>query len=97
MKILFKWMVGITSIFVALVIYTVVYVFCLTYPAKALGFKPLIDGTIFAPLYWSLFLLVFGATTWLFRYSVMRDAGCFPMKQDEHTLPTRRSPATRLH
>ena len=84
MKVLLKWMIGIASIFVALMIYTVAYVFFLTYPAKALGVKLLVDGTIFSPLYWALLLLVFGGTTWLFRYSVTRTATAFRMKQDEN-------------
>jgi len=97
MKILLKWMIGIASIFVALMIYTVVYVFFLMYPAKALGVKLLVDGTIFSPLYWSLLLLVFGVTTWLFRYSVTRTAGGFRLKQDENQPPTGRSPAPQSH
>jgi hypothetical protein len=76
-------MIGIAGIFVALLIYTVVYVFILTYPAKALGVNLLMDGTIFSPLYWSLLLLVFAGTTWLFRYSVTRSAGGARTKQDE--------------
>jgi len=83
-KILLKWMIGIASIFVALMIYTVAYVFFLTYPAKALGVKLLVDGTIFSPLYWSLLVLVFGGTTWLFRYSVTRTVTGFRMRHDEN-------------
>ena len=88
MRALLKWMIGIASIFVAILIYTVMYVFFLTYPAKALGVKLLVEGTIFSPLYWSLLLVVFGATTWLFRYSVKRDAGSFGTNHEEnHPVP----------
>ena len=91
MKSLLQWMIGIASIFVALMIYTVVYVFFLMYPAKALGVKLLVDGTIFSPLYWSLFLLIFAGTTWLFRYSAMRTTGSLGMKHHENQPPTGRS------
>ena len=88
MKSLLQWMIGIASIFIALMIYTVAYVFVLMYPAKAAGVKLLVDGTVFSPLYWSLLLLVFAGTTWLFRYSVIRAAGGFEMKHDENQPPT---------
>lgn len=96
-KILLKWMIGIASIFVALVIYTVAYVFFLTYPAKALGVKLLVEGTLFSPLYWVLLLIVFAGTTWLFQYSVTRNTGSSRTKQDKNRPATGGSPATQLH
>lgn len=72
MKNLLEWMIGITGIFVALMIYTVSYVFFWTHQAKVVGLEALINGTILSPLFWVLFFLVFAGTTWLFRYSVTR-------------------------
>ena len=89
MQNLLKWMIGIASIFVALMIYTVAYVFFLMYPAKAFDLNVLLEGTILSPLYWSLFLLVLAATTWLFRYSVTsRTAASLRMRHDDNRPPT---------
>ena len=97
MKVLLKWMIGIASIFVALMIYTVAYIFFLMHSANALDVKLLLGGTIFSPLYWSLLLVVFGITTWLFRYSVTRTAAGLRMRPDERRTPPRTSPATPSH
>jgi hypothetical protein len=94
-KTLLRWMIGIASIFVALMIYTVAYVFFLTYPAKALGVKLLADGTVFSPLFWILLLFVFGGTTWLFRYSVTRTVTGLRMRHEDNRPPTGTSPATQ--
>src|SRR5215468_8883062 len=97
MKGLLKWMIGIASIFVALMIYPVAYIFFLMHSANALDVNRLVGGTIFSPLYWSLLLLVFGVTTWLFRYSVTRTAAGLRMRRDEPRPPTGTSPATPSH